>query len=330
MSTAAGALRHQDITLDEIQAARRRLEGRVVRTPLLKLQLPDRPVEIHLKLESLQPIGAFKIRGAANAMLQLTPEELRRGVWTASAGNMGQGVAWCARELGVPCTVFVPDDGSQTKIDAMEALGATVVRVTRDDFYETFARRAREGMDGAFIHPFSDRNVMAGNATIGLEILEDLPDVEAVLVAYGGGGLSCGIASAFRAMGSAAKVLAVEPDTAAPLTASFQAGALTAAGYRRTFVDGAGAARLYPEMWDLAGRVLDGAIAVPVRDVADAVKLLVQRAHLVVEGAGALSAAAALGGQVEARRVCCVISGGNIDLPVLISILQGTFDPLGA
>jgi threonine dehydratase len=329
VGAVAGSVHHRPVTLAEARAARERIRGYAVRTPLVRLQAPG-PPEIYLKLENLQPIGAFKIRGAANLILQEDRAALKKGVWTASAGNMGQGVAWCAHELGIPCTVLVPEDGSLNKIARMERLGARVERVTRPEFYEAFSRRAHPGMDGLFVHAFSDERMMAGNATIALEILEDLPEVDTVVAAYGGGGLSCGIASVLKEARPGARVFAVEPETSAPLRAAFDAGGIVGIESVHTFIDGAGAARLYPEMYELAVKVLAGAVAVPVAAVVDAIRLLAESTRVVVEGAGALSVAAALSGRVPGERVCCVVSGGNIDTPLLAGILQGTFEPSAA
>ena len=317
------ALIHEPISLEELRAARERIAGRAVRTPVVRLNVEDAPAEIYLKLENLQPIGSFKIRGAVNALTQMTPEELSGGVWTASAGNMALGAAWCARQMGLECTVVVPDTAPEAKLAAIRRLGATIVSVSLDEFFETFSSRRREGMTGVFLHAFSDRRVMAGNGTIGLEILEDLSDVDAILVPYGGGGLSSGIASAVRAVAPHIKVFACEPEPAAPLTRSFGAGREVDGPFHRSFIDGAGAPRLYPEMYALASRLLDGSFALAVDKVAGAVRLLLERNRVVAEGAGALPVAAALEGRAGRGRVCCVVSGGNIDSDVLASILQG-------
>jgi threonine dehydratase len=318
-------VRHDPISLVEIKAARERIAGRAVRTPLVRLNVDNAPAEIYLKLENLQPIGSFKIRGAVNALKQMKPSVLSEGIWTASAGNMALGAAWCARQMGLRCTVVVPDTAPEAKLAALRRLGASIVPVSVDEFFETFSTRRREGMQGAFLHAFSDRQVMAGNGTIGLEILEDLPVVDAILVPFGGGGLSCGIASAVRAAGSKVKVFACEPEPASPLTRSFGAGREVEGAYQRSFIDGAGAPHLYPEMYELASRLLDGSFALAVDAVADAVRLLAERSRVVAEGAGALPVAAALEGRAGRGRVCCVVSGGNIDSAVLASILQGTF-----
>jgi threonine dehydratase len=287
------------------------------------MNLEDVPAEIWLKLENLQPIGSFKIRGAINAVALADPHALRSGIWTASAGNMGQGVAWAARELGVRCTVIVPDTAPEGKISAIERLGATIVPVPFMTWQEVFSTRSFEGVDGLMIHPFSDPHVMAGNATIGLEIVEDLPDVDAVLVPYGGGGLSCAIAAAVKQLRPAAKIFAVEVETGAPLAPSLAAGHPVEIQYRRSFVDGIGGSRVFPEMFDLATRLLDGSLVSSVADIAEAVRLLALRNHVIAEGAGAAGVAAALAGKAGPGKVACVISGGNIDGAKLAAILEG-------
>jgi threonine dehydratase len=310
-------------TLAEVRAARERLAGLVLRTPLVRLAVDDVPAEIHLKLENLQPIGSFKLRGATNAMALAGPERLRDGVYTASAGNMAQGVAWSARRLGVGATAIVPDHAPQAKLSALARLGARVEKVPFDQWWQVLVEHGQAGREGLFIHPVSDRAVMAGNGTIGLEILEDLPDVETVLVPYGGGGLSCGIAAALRGSGSRARVIACEVDTAAPLSAALAAGRPVPASYTASFVDGIGAKSVLAEMWPLASRLLDGALSSSLEDVAAAVRLLAERAHVVSEGAGAAPVAAALSGRGGRGKTVCVISGGNLDARVLARILSG-------
>jgi threonine dehydratase len=308
-------------TLAEIRAARERLRGVAVRTPLVRLAAG--PGEIWLKLETLQPIGSFKIRGARNAMALADPAALARGVATASAGNMAQGVAWCARELGIPCTVVVPDHAPATKLAALERLGATVVKVPFDRWWRVLEEGRFGERDGAFIHPVSDPAVIAGNATIGLEILEDLPEVEVILAPYGGGGLSTGIAAAAAALGHPARVVAAEVETAAPLAASLAAGEPRPVDYRPSFVDGAGAGAVLPEMWPLARALLAGSVVVSLAETASAVRLLAERVRIIAEGAGALSVAAARSGRAGSGRTVCVVSGGNIDVARLIQILTG-------
>jgi len=311
------------IAFDEITAARGRIASAVLRTPLVRLQVPEAPAEIYLKLENLQPIGSFKLRGALNAVKQIPHSELGDGVVTASAGNMGQGVAWAARELGIPCTVVVPDAAAETKLAAIERLGGRVVKVPYDEWWEAIATSSTRAAKGRFVHPVEDEAVMAGNGTIGIEILEDLPDPDAVLVPFGGGGLSVGIASAVRALAPSVRVYAVEPEPAAPLSASLAAGEPREVAGTPSFVDGSGAPRLLPKMWPLARAVLAGAYPVPIEDAAAAVRLLVNRARIVAEGAGALALAAALAGRGGNGKVVCIVSGGNIDEDKLRTILSG-------
>jgi threonine dehydratase len=316
-------IRHEPPSLEEIRAAANRIAGAAVRTPLVRLNVEDAPAEIWLKLENLQPIGSFKIRGAMNAVALADPETLKDGIWTASAGNMGQGVAWAARELGVPCTVVVPDTAPEAKLSAIERLGATIIPVPFMTWQEVFATRRFEGVDGLMIHPFSDPHVMAGNATIGLEIVDDLPGVDAVLVPYGGGGLSCAIASAVKQVRPTAKAYAVEVETGAPLAPSLAAGHPVEIEYRPSFVDGIGGSRVFPEMFDLATRLLDGSLVSSVAEIAEAVRILAVRNHIVAEGAGASGVAAAMAGKAGRDKVVCVISGGNVDAAKLSTILEG-------
>jgi threonine dehydratase len=310
-------------TLDEIRAARLRIAGFAIRTPLVRLEAEGSPATIWLKLENLQPIGSFKLRGAANALARIPREELARGVYTCSAGNMAQGIAWNARRLGIPCTVVVPDHAPETKLRAVLRLGAAIVRVPFDDWWRVIVTHHHPGQGGVFVHPVSNPDVIAGNATIGLEILEDLGEVDAVLVPYGGGGLSSGIAAAIRAVKPGTKVFACEVDTAAPFAASLNAGAPIEIDYTASFVDGIGGKSVLEEMWPLASGLLDGSIVVTLEQAAAAVRLLVERARVVAEGAGAASVAAALTGKAGAGTIVCVVSGGNIDAHKLARILDG-------
>src|SRR5215210_3856706 len=249
-------------SLAAVEEARRRVSGAAIRTPLVRLNVLDAPAEIYLKLENLQPIGSFKIRGAANAMARLSREDLAAGVLTASAGNMAQGVAWRARELGVPCTVVAPETAPETKIRAIERLGGRVIKVPFEEWWEVFESRAYAGVNAHFIHAFDDPEVMAGNGTIALEILEDLPDVEAIIVPWGGGGLACGIAAVVRELRPACKVYAAEVSTAAPLAASLEAGSPREIAYQPSFVDGIGGRGVFPSMFERARALLDGSLVV--------------------------------------------------------------------
>jgi threonine dehydratase len=310
-------------TIDEVRAARERLAGVTLRTPLVRLNSEGAPAEIWLKMENLQPIGSFKLRGAANAMRLAGPEGLRDGVYTASAGNMAQGVAWSARELGIPAVVVVPDHAPATKLAAIERLGGKVVKVPFDRWWQVITEHSFPGLGGLFIHPVADRAVMAGNGTVALEILEDLPDVDTVLVPFGGGGLSCGIAATLAALRPEARVFGCEVETAAPLTASLAAGSPQMVDYKPSFVDGIGGKSLLPEMWPLVSKLLAGARVVSLEAVAAAIRLLAERHRVIAEGAGATSVAAALAGVPAARKVVCVISGGNLDAAKLCAILDG-------
>jgi threonine dehydratase len=309
-------------TLEEIRAAQARLRGTAVRTPLVRLNM-DSDAEIYLKLENLQPIGSFKIRGAGNAIAQASPEQLAQGVYTASAGNMAQGVGWQARQLGIPFSVVVPDHAPQTKLAAIERLGGRIIKVPWDEWWQVIVSHRFQGLEGLFIHPVSNPHVIAGNGTIGLEIVEDLPDVETVLVAFGGGGLSCGIGTAVHALQPQAKIYAVEPETAAPVAAAFAAGEVQQVEYRPSFVDAAGSNSVLPEMWPLVQKTLAGSIVVTLAETKAAIRHLVERNRVVAEGAGALPVAAALSGKAGTGKIVCVVSGGNLDTTVLVKILQG-------
>ena len=281
-------------------------------------------VEILLKLELLQPVNSFKIRGAGNAILQASDGELRDGVLTASAGNMAQGVAYAARLRGVPATIVVPEHAPQTKLAAIERLGGTVIRVPYDEWWQVLVDGRYEGAGGLFVHPVDNAFVMAGNGTIGLELLEQCDDFDAVVVPYGGGGLLTGIASAVKAARPDVRFYAVEPETGAPVTATLAAGEPTTVDYTPSFVDGSGSRALIPGVWAHVSGLLDGAFAIPTAETAAAVRLLAERIRVIAEGAGALAVAAVTGGRIEgARKVVCIVSGGNIDTAVLTRILEG-------
>ncbi len=310
-------------TLEAIRDARQSIVGSAIRTPLVRLNLFDAPAEIYLKLENLQPIGSFKIRGATNAMAHLPAEQLKRGVLTASAGNMAQGVAWRARELGIPCTVVAPDTAPETKIKAIEQLGGRVIKVSFDRWWQTHQERAYPGVDATFIHAFDDSHVMAGNGTIALEILEELPDVDAIVIPWGGGGLTCGIATAMRAQRPGCRLLAAEVATAAPLAASLAAGSPQTVDYQPSFIDGIGSKTVLPQMLEAALELLDGALVASVEEVAAALRLVVERNRIIAEGAGACALACALAGKAGKGKVVCIVSGGNIDTSKLCAVLDG-------
>jgi threonine dehydratase len=310
------------IPLSAIEDARRVIAGKAIRTPLVRLNLLDAPAEIYLKLENLQPIGSFKIRGAANAIAHLSPERLERGVVTASAGNMAQGVAWCARELGVPCTVIAPSSAPDTKVAAIERLGARLIKVSFDEWWRAYEQHSFPGVEGTFIHAFDDPFVMAGNGTIGLEIVEDLPDVDAVVIPWGGGGLTCGIASALREVRPSCKVFTAEVSTGAPLAASIAAGVPTTVDYQPSWVDGVGAKAVFPQMFERARPLIDGALIADLDSTAAALRLLVTQNHIVAEGAGACPVACTLSGAAGKGKIACIISGGNINPSTLASLLS--------
>lgn len=315
------------LKIADIWAARPIVMEVALRTPLVKLQAPDilpEGTEIWLKLENLQPIGSFKLRGAHNAMRALSPEALSRGVLTASAGNMAQGVAFGARRLGVPCTVIAPDNAPETKVRAIERLGGEVIRVPRDRWWQTFQERTFPGLEErTFVHAFDDDNVMAGNGVIGIEILEDLPDVDTVVIPFGGGGLACGIATALRALRPNTTLYAAEVAGAAPLSAALAHGEVQTIAYQPTFVDGIGSTMVFPRMWELARTLLDGALVQSEQAARDAVRLMAERQRIIAEGAAACAVAAALSGAAGTGKIVCIVSGGNLDFGVLAGILAG-------
>jgi threonine dehydratase len=304
------------ITIAQVEEARRNIAGIAMRTPLIRLNTDglEEVADIYLKLENLQPIGAFKIRGAANIMARTPPERLARGVFTASAGNMAQGVAYCARRKGIPATVIAPDSAPETKTRAVERMGGRVIKVPREDWWRTFETRSFPGVDGTFIHAFDDPDVMAGNGTIGLELIEDLADVDAIVIPWGGGGLACGIASAVRALKPGVRIFAAEVASAAPLSASLAAGRPVEVDFRPSFIDGISAKTVFPGMFELAQELLDGSIVVTLDQAAAAIKLVAERARVIIEGAAACAVAAALSGRAGGGKVVAIVSGGNIDL----------------
>jgi threonine dehydratase len=305
------------IPLDEIRRARERIGDDVMRTPLVPIGEVGR---IWLKLECLQPIGCFKLRGALSAVRAASRAEIEAGVVTASAGNMGQGVAWAAREVGVPARVVVPAEAPRAKLDRIEALGAEVVPVTHEEWWQAMVDRGRAGVEGLFVHPVADEAVMAGNGTIGLELAEDAPQFDSVVIPWGGGGLTTGIASAVKALRPEVRVVTAEPETGAPLAAAFAADEPREIDFQASWVDGAGGRALLPGMWEHARELVDEAVALPLAEVEEALRLLASRAHVVAEGAGALALAAALR---RDDRCVCIVSGGNIDLAVLARLLAG-------
>ena len=305
-----------------IDDARQHVYEAAIRTPLVRLNY-DGPAEIYLKLECLQPIGSFKIRGAYNAVRLLPEQERRHGVWTVSAGNAAQGVALAARRAGVPCKVLVIDAAPAAKLEAVHRLGGQIVKASYDECWKALADRAHPAMDGAFVHPFEDDGFIAGNASAGLEILEDLPDVDCIVASFGGGGLSCGIAAAMKERGRKVKVFAAEPETAAPLAHSMAAGSPQKfPDWKASWVDGCGGKSVFPRMWDIAHHLLAGSIVCTLEEVRTAMKIVAERNHIISEGAGACAVAAGLSGKCGSGKVVCVVSGGNIDLSVFAKLMS--------
>ena len=313
MSTTLEAIR--PIELAEVQEARKRIGATVVRTPLIRLELgPDCP-DIRLKLENLQPINAYKLRGAANAVAMLSESEHKRGVWTISAGNAGQGVAYAARQASVPCTVVVIETAPKSKLERMRELGAKLIPVPYDVAWKALEKRSFPGAEGTFVHPFDDHNFIAGHGTMGLEILEDAPDAKAVIASIGGGGLITGVGSAIKALKPDVRVWGVEPETAAPAALSFEKGSPQVfENFKQSFVDGAGGQSVFPRMWDRMKPVVDGYLVVSLDETKRAMRLMAEKARIISEGAGALPVAAALTGKVGKGPIVAIVSGGNIDM----------------
>jgi threonine dehydratase len=310
----ATTIPRRQIPLASLREAATAVYAAAARTPLVRLHLEPPAPELYLKLEVLQPIGSFKIRGAYNVVRQLEPDQLRCGVWTVSAGNAAQGVAFAARKAGARCSVMVMDTAPETKIHAIERLGAAIVRASYDECWRTVETHGSDRMTGHFIHPFDDDRFIAGNGTVGLEILEDLPDADAIIAPLGGGGLLSGIAAAAAGLRPGLRIYAAEPETAAPLSASLAAGRPMAFdGWRASFVDGAGGKSVLPSMWPLLS-ALSGSIVVTLEEIAAAMKLVAERAHVIAEGAAGCAIAAALSGRAGTGKVVAVVSGGNIDL----------------
>jgi threonine dehydratase len=310
------------IPIEDVEAARERIAGTILRTPLVKLDLgPDGP-DIRLKLENLQPTNAYKIRGAANAVARLSDEDRARGVWTISAGNAGQGVAYAARAAGIPCSVVAIETAPKTKLDRMRALGATIVPVSYEEAWKAAEAHAFEGLDGTFVHPFDNHDFIAGHGTMGLEILEDAPNVRTVMAAIGGGGLITGVGSAIKALKPDVRVLGAEPETAAPYALSLRNGEPSKfTDWQASFVDGAGGQSVTARMWERMQPVVDGSITVSLEQVREAMRLMADKARVVSEGAGALALAAALTGEAGDGPIVCVVSGGNIDLAKFTSLV---------
>ena len=311
----------QRITLADVEAARKRIARTVLRTPLVKLDLGGE-ADVRLKLENLQPTNSYKIRGAANAVAMLSPDEKARGVWTISAGNAGQGVAYAARAAGIPCSVVAIETAPQTKLDRMRALGATIIPVSYSDAWKAAEAHEYPGLDGTFVHPFDNHDFIAGHGTMGLEILEDAPDVRTVIAAIGVGGLITGIGSAMKALKPEVRVLGSEPETASPYALSLARGEPSKfPDWKASFVDGAGGQSVTERMWDRMQPVVDGSVTVTLDQVREAMRLMADKARVIAEGAGALALAAALAGEAGEGPIVCIVSGGNIDLKKFASLI---------
>jgi threonine dehydratase len=311
------------IKLDEIKNARQRIAQTIVRTPLIRLELgPDFP-DIRLKLENLQPINAYKLRGAANAVAMLSESERKRGVWTISAGNAGQGVAYAARQAGVPCTVVVIETAPESKIGRMRALGAKLIPVSYDVAWKALDDRAFPGAEGTFVHPFDDDNFIAGHGTMGLEILEDAPDTTAIIASIGGGGLITGVASAIKAIKPEIRIFGAEPETAAPAALSFEKGSPQVfKNWKASFVDGAGGQSMFPRMWERMEPLVDDYIVVTLEETKKAMRMMAEKARIISEGAGALPLAAALTGKAGKGPIVAIVSGGNIDMKKFFELIE--------
>jgi threonine dehydratase len=311
------------ITLEEVRAARERIAGTILRTPLVRLELGPEFPDIRLKLENLQPINAYKLRGAANAVALLSDEEKKRGVWTISAGNAGQGVAYAARKAGISCTVVAIETAPSAKLERMKALGARLVTVSYHRAWQALDDRAFPGVEGTFVHPFDDQNFVAGHATMGLEIMEDAPETEAVIAGIGGGGLIVGVGSAVKALKPAIKVFGAEPETAAPAALSFEnRSPQVFEDWEASFVDGAGGQSIFPRMWERMQPVVDGSIVVTLEETKKAMRILAEKVRIIAEGAGALSLAAALTGKAGKGPIVAIVSGGNLDLKKFSELIE--------
>jgi threonine dehydratase len=325
MSTTREPVR--PIELSEIRAARERIAKTIIRTPLIRLELGTGFPDIRVKLENLQPINAYKLRGAANAVALLSDGDRKRGVWTISAGNAGQGVAYAAREAGVPCAVVVIETAPKSKLERMRALGAKLLPVPYEVAWKTLEERSFPGADGTFIHPFDDDHFIAGHGTMGLEILEEAPDTAAVIASIGGGGLITGVGSAIKALRPEIKILGVEPETAAPAALSFEKGSPQIfPNWKSSFVDGAGGQSMFPRMWERMKPVVDDYLVVTLEQTKNAMRLLAEKARIIAEGAGALPVAAALSGKAGKGPIVAIISGGNIDLQKFCELISRSDD----
>lgn len=311
----------EPILIDEVYAAKERISDTILRTPLIRLNVNNLPTEIYLKLENLQPVGSFKVRGATNVLKKATKEQLSQGISTASSGNLGFALAWYAQRIGIPCTVIVPDKSPEAKLSPLKEAGGTVVKVPYDEWFKIVITSKFEKLEGYFIHPVFNPDMMAGHGTIALEILEDLPDVDAVIMPYGGGGLCCGMSSVIHALKPDTKLFVSEVETAAPVAAALAAGEPREVVKRPAPFHCVGANSVLTPMWPLVSRFLTGSIVVTIGEVAEALRMLAEKNHVIAEGSGAMPVAAALTGKAGSGKVVCVVTGGNIDFDKLMKIL---------
>lgn len=314
----------EQIPLDDVYAAQDRIRHLVSPAPLIRLPIEHAPAEIYLKLENLQPIGSFKLRGATNAIESLTPEQLANGLCTPSTGNMAQGVAWNAQRLAIPCEVIVPDTIPLAKLSALKRMGAKIIQISFDDWWRVLETHRFDGAKGYFIHPVSNPVVITGHGVIALEILDDVPDVDTILIPYGGGGLTSGIGSVIRALKPETRLFACEAETGAPLAPSLTAGSPQIVEHTPSFIGGGiGGKTVLPELWSLVQSLVDGSLVVSLAEIAESIRLIAERCHVIAEGAGAAPVAAALSGRAGGGKIVCIVSGGNINTASLIKILQG-------
>jgi len=317
----------QPVQVEAVREAAGRLKSIAIRTPLIPLNVDSGPARIYLKPENLQPVGSFKLRPAGNAILHAPAKSIRDGVYTASSGNMAQGVAYTARVLGIPATVLLPEDAAETKVAALKRLGAGIRYLPETEWWQVLADHGHADVKGLFIHPVADQDVLAGDATVGLEIFEELPEVDTVVVPFGGGGLSTGVAGVLKALRPGIRVLGAESDHCTPLAAAFAAGRPVTIPVQPGFVSGIGVGRVLPEMWPLVSSLIDDAVCAGATEIANAIRFLYERHRMIAEGAGAASVAAALAGRAGSGKIVCVISGGNLNNSYLIDILNGKIPP---
>ncbi|MEF9970755.1 MAG: threonine ammonia-lyase [Oscillospiraceae bacterium] len=313
------------LTLEKVQHAASCLKDVIRQTDLIQAPKLSSEGEIYLKTENLQVSGSFKVRGASYKISQLTPEEKQRGVIACSAGNHAQGVARAAATEGISAKICLPDSAPISKVEATKSYGAEVVLVAGvyDDAYEK-ARELEKIEKRVFIHPFDDEDVIAGQGTIGLELLEQLPDMDAVIVPVGGGGLISGIAFTVKQINPKCKVYGVQVAGAPSMAHSIQQGEILELAGVSTFADGIAVKRPGELSFDLVRQYVDEIVTVTDDEAATAVLALIEQQKLIAEGAGAVAVAAAMFGKVDLRgkKTVCIVSGGNIDVTILSRVIS--------